>query len=341
MIIDRVRLSGDDAYFKSSDGSINLAATLPSSAQTQPAGRGRQIDVAGIHFYFEGPDLRPYFQRQDKALLRVTVMKEILPGLFADPYRHRVHTIAGFNDFNDGTFNNCQALEVDGEPTIVAMGPGPCSWKSARYLFPQPVRFAKAAWSLVSARSLPNVSSASSFTYSITAEARDENNTLLNLPPVAANLNTDDERSAAFDATGVTQLQFEFRADTSADGYFHERHGSTGLAQIGRPLLRSLQLLEMVKCQHDFFSLSELMSEGAGYDLLGATNDPLTRLAVTLRVPATLVTGPNEDPAQNLYEFVAVDVDPDGVLPDGALTYLSARLSAHVVIRPPATATTR
>jgi hypothetical protein len=337
MIIDRVSLSGEEAYFKDSNGNLNLAAALPSTARTKSAGKGRQLDVRGIELYLEGPDLWPWFQRQDKPLLRITVMKEILPGLFADPYRHRVHTIAGFNDFNDGKFTNCQAFEVEGEPTIVALEPGICTWRSARYELPHAVDFVQAAWSLASARPLPNITSSSDFTYDITVSAFNGNGGALNAPPVARNLTAKDQRSAAFGVAGVQQFYVEFEADTSADGYFHEHHGSAGLGQIGRPLFRSFQLLETVKCEYEFFSLAELTVRASGYDLLGATSERLPRLAATLRLPATLVSGPNEDVAQNLFEFVAIELDPLGVLPDGSLTYASARLAAQVAVRPPST----
>ncbi len=337
MIIDRIRLSGNDAYLRDSQGSLNLAASLPSIAQTPPTGPGRQLDVAGIELYFEGPDLWPWFQRQDEPLLRITVMKEILPGLFADPYHHRVHTIAGFNDLNDGTFTNCQALEVEGEPTIVALEPGICSWQSAIYQLPHPAEFVQAAWALASARPLPNVTTASDFDYDIIVRAFDANGNPLNAPPVATNLTAGDRRSAVFSLAGAQRFDIRFEADTSADGYFHERHRSIGPGQIGRPLFRGFQLLEIVNCEYEFFSLAELTARAATYDLLGATSAELPRLAATLRLPATLVSGPNEDVAQDLYEFIAIEIDPAGALPDGTLTYVSARLSAQVAVRPPST----
>lgn len=334
MIIDRIRLAGSGAYFADASGDINLAASLPSIVRTEPAGEGRQIDAAAVEFYFEGVDLWPYFERQDHPLVSVTVMKEMLPGLFADPYRNRVYTIAGFNDFNAGTFVNCRALEVEGEPAIVALAPGPCQWTSARYRLPRPTNFEGAAWRLCPARMLPDAA----LNYTITLRGFDgSGNPLAPVPFVSQHFIGSNERSADLALDAVEQFELEFAAETKADGYFHEAHGQTGgFAPVGRPLLRGFHWLEPVECQHDFHSLSEMVAQAAGYDLLGARSaDPLTRLALTLRLPATLVSGPNEDAPAGLYEYIAIEIDPDGALAAGELTFVSARLNAQDQLRPP------
>jgi hypothetical protein len=113
------------------------------------------------------------------------------------------------------------------------------------------------------------------------------------------------KRSASLALNDVEQFEFEFKAETKADGYSHEKHGQTGFAPLGYPLLRSFQWLEPIECQHDFYSLSEMVALAGGYDLLGAhTSDPLTRLTLRLRLRATLTSSPNEDAAQGSYEYI-------------------------------------
>jgi hypothetical protein len=332
MMIDRTRLAGADAYFRDGSGNLNLATTLPSAARTAPPGQGRQIDVQGIELYFEGADLWQYFQRQMNPLIRIRVMKEVFPGLFADPFRVRVHTLAGFNDFNAGTFTNCRALEVEGEPTLVSLDAGPCRWTSARYKLPHPMTFVQAAWSLASARPSPS----DMFTYTLQVQGSDSSGAALNVPPIS--FGSRHERSAPVIVRGVSEFQIDFQAEMETDGYFHEHHGSLGTAAAGRPLLRGFHWLEAVECQHDFFSFSELLGLASGYDLLGAADAPLTRFALTIRVPAALVSGPNEDLVAGVYEYIGIEVDPIGALAGGELTYLSARLDAQIMVRPPVAA---
>jgi hypothetical protein len=334
MIIDRIRIAGLPAYLKDAHANTNLASGLPSLSRSPPAGAGRQLETSGIDVYMEGSNLWRYFERQDHPIVRVTVMKELFPGLFADPYRHRVHTLAGLNDLNAGTFSNCRACEVDGVPTLVSVEPGPCQWISARYRFPHDVTLAHAAWSLASART----PATANFSYGLDVSTFNGAGTSLGPTPIAQGFGSGNERSVPVSLGGVREFELLFKADVKTDGYFHERHAPISGSQIGRALLRSFHLLEIIDCQHDFHSLGELLAFSSGYDLFGASQAILPRLSVTLRLPTTLVTGPNEDAPNGRYEHIAIEVDPDAKLTQGELTYLSARLEGHILLRPPAIA---
>ena len=137
MIIDIINIAGDKSYFKDSAGNINLASAVPSSAVTPPLGRSIQYNVSGIDLYFTGSDLLPLFNimeddgtgslvKRPGTLLEIYLTKEMFPGLFADPFRNRVHTIAGFEDFRKGTFENCDVYRINNKPVLVSIGTGKC-----------------------------------------------------------------------------------------------------------------------------------------------------------------------------------------------------------------------
>ena len=171
MIIDRVRTAGAGAYLlrNATPDDVNLAGPTPSFGRTGPPARGQQLDITGLQFVIDGDDLWPLFDPApaldaETPLVGITVMKEVFPGLFADPHRHRVHTVAGFDDFNSGTYTNCQAMDIDGIPTLVSLGAGGCQWASPVLLVPLESQFVSAAWELATTRRTP----ADSFEYSLT-----------------------------------------------------------------------------------------------------------------------------------------------------------------------------
>ena len=128
MIIDRTQLAGHRAYFKGSNNRINLAG---QRSQSQPLGKGKQVDISGIEILIESEtDLGGLFKFDQGVdtppLFSITVMKEMFPQVFADPFAHRVHNISGFEDFKRGELVNGKVMDVDGVPTIVSVGTDPC-----------------------------------------------------------------------------------------------------------------------------------------------------------------------------------------------------------------------
>ena len=149
MIIDKIQLAGLEAYFKDPNnyGQINLAGQVTS--RTKPLGKGKQLEISAIELLIESDsDLTDLFNFQSNPLFSITVMKEMFPALFADPFRHRVHNIGGFEDFKRGTLENAKAMDIDGIPTIVSMGTGICKWTSPLYPMPEPVTLNHASRSL-------------------------------------------------------------------------------------------------------------------------------------------------------------------------------------------------
>ena len=246
MIIDRIQLAGLEAYFQvpGQPGSINLGGPDPKTARTAPLGKGKQRGITAIHLLLEGDDLLPLFNRQQTPLLRVSVMKEMFPGLFADPYKHRVHNIAGFGDFNRGTLESCRAMDIDGIPTLVSIGTSVCKWKSMIYPMPDPVSFDAASWELATSRLTP----ADSFTYSLRLNYWAPNQALTAAPQqtiLANNLDpTVARKKQPLDLNGIGSYQIEFDADVKNDSYVYEKHTPIVSESMGRPLLRATNLLE-------------------------------------------------------------------------------------------------
>jgi hypothetical protein len=97
MITDRIQLAGLDSYFLDADPAnttpTNLGGTI-QAIRTRPLNKGKQLEISGIQLLIEHDDLRPFlsFQfgsqvpPQPAPLFRVSVMKEMFTGLYADPY---------------------------------------------------------------------------------------------------------------------------------------------------------------------------------------------------------------------------------------------------------------
>src|SRR5947209_5150840 len=124
MTIDQARLAGDAAYLRvPGNADVNLA--LPAGAAAPVAvspllGEGMQFDVTSVDLLMEGPNLDSLLARRAAPLVSLGIRKELFPGLFSDPYRHRVHTIAGYEDLQRGTHARVEVAEIDGYPTLVS-----------------------------------------------------------------------------------------------------------------------------------------------------------------------------------------------------------------------------
>src|SRR5688572_24002873 len=163
MITDRIQITGIGAYLQdpANPGNINLAPVAPVVIRTQPLNKGRQLEISGLQLLIDGDDLAPFFRFQfdgsnDPApLLQLHIMKEMFAGLFADPFRHKVHNVAGYLDFNEGTLTNGRVLDIDGVPTIVSIGKDECKWVSREYFLPDPVTIDAVAWELATSKLTP------------------------------------------------------------------------------------------------------------------------------------------------------------------------------------------
>lgn len=323
MITDRIPLAGLDSYFRDpATRDVNLAVSAPA-VRTEPLGRGRQLEVSGIHLLIEHEDLRPLMRFQfdgqspprPAPLFKISVVKEMFPGLFADPYGHRVHNVAGFLDFNDGTLANGRVLEVDGIPTIVSVGRGDCTWVSREYVMPEPISVAAVAWELATSKLAPP----DSFHYAITIECRGEGGAAL--PPIAVGnagqmLKAAAPRAAAgLDGASIKSFRVSFTARVYEDSYLTERHGPVLGENLGRPLLRAVNILEPVKSVFEVHSLAELQNLCSEFRLLDTHGPEITGLTATLDLSAVLVNSANQfiqpdnvpsNPAYDIYDAASV-----------------------------------
>jgi hypothetical protein len=328
MIIDRIQIAGADAYFQQG-GSFNLAGAGPVLLRTSALKPGQQREISGLRLLIQAENLMPLFQRQSSPLLRISVRKEMFPCLFADPYGHRVHIIAGFDDFNRGKFENSQPMEVEGIPTIVSIGTGRCKWTSPIFPMPYPLGFEAVAWDLASSRLTP----ASAFRqwlkvrYWTSGQSTDSAGQEL---PIVTGGDADVRRAVfPLDLGGVSSYQVEFEAEVLDDSYIYERHTPVLGESIGRPLLRAVNLLEAVPSAFEFYSLQELLAASLGHHLFEYEEGTLRSMTAVLNFSAILVNSPNEDPATNQFEFVQFEADGD------QFEVLEARLEGSDLLRPP------
>jgi hypothetical protein len=344
MITDQVILAGSDAYLQPPDapGTVNLASSGTTTARTPDLDDGVQLDITALRLTIEAPNLAPLLSRTggEERFLSITVMKELFPGLYADPYRNRVHTIAGFEDFTRGTFINCRAMEIDGQPVLVSTGTGQTRWTSPIYPTPTGTTFDAAAWDLAAARLPP----ADGFSYSL-ALAVWTGPGPSGAPATTLQLASGVDQAAIRCVEGLSSqftdeitgnrlavraFQLEFTADVQQDAALSERDrlwvgtGELGMGEsLGRPLLRAVHLLEPVKSCYDMAGLSELLRHCSDYTLFESTNGAMTHLSAALDLPVRLVRG------SDLSEYLEVSVAGD------RFTALEAMLDATVLIRAP------
>jgi hypothetical protein len=341
MIIDRIRLCGPRAYLQDANnpGNFNLGPLAPVAARSSPLNKGQQWEIASLYFVIEGSDLTPLLDRASEPpqvpapaapLFSLTVQKEMFPGLFADPYRHRVHNVAGFGDFKRGTFENCQSLEVEGIATLVSIGTGDCKWVSPVFELPAATSFQKSAWELAASRKAPT----RSFTYSINLRTWAPGVSPTAAPAITAlATNAGPAAARAVNLQGVQNVgafQLEFSAKIRSDAALEEKHVSIGRESIGRPLLRAINLLEPITCFNDFYTLDELLARSSDYHVVENPTGPPQKLWVCLDFSATLVHSPNQNAAASSsdYEFVEI------AIPAAQFSGFQARLDAEELYKP-------
>ena len=322
MIIDQIRLSGEQAYLRDGDR-IDLTNPI-ATGSTEPIGEGMILEVTGIDILLESEKLLDLYRRRPSQLLSVEVKKEMFPGLFADPYQHRVHTVGGFEDFKRGKLVNIRAMEVDGVPTLVSVGTDLCQWTSGIYRMPKPITLVAAAWDAAISR----LTAEQAFQYTLiivcwTQEPFDDGSaqtiTLTNKPD--DKFSTKDGRfREGFAVDGVIAYQVFFEAEVQHDTFLHERHvGSQEIDSLGVPLLQAVHVLEQTPPAYHFHSLQELILNSADYELFNDQLMPPKRLAANLNISATLTE--NESITLTVHEDV--------------FQYVEARLEATVLWRPP------
>jgi hypothetical protein len=336
MILDQITLAGADAYLRQSDDAqaVNVAA-LPTQtvtdavgpvrrARSHHVGDGMLVRVSAVQLYLEGDDLFAKNARTTLPWITLRVEKEMFPGLYSDPYAHRTHRIAGFEDFSRGVRDHLTVLEVDGVPTLVSTGAdGTCIWRSPIYTMPAKLPFDAAAWDIPTHRTTP----IGAFTYDVELHTWTADPAAA--PPRITSLVSDATPQSPRFATmtppvGARAYQIEFRAHVKHDAPLHERHLSELTREsIGRPLLTGVYLLEHVSDAYEFHSVSELMAQASTYELFGARTHAPQRILVTLEMSASL--------AQN--ESIVLDLH--GNTP--GVDVLEARLAGNVVLRPPRT----
>jgi hypothetical protein len=231
---------------------------------------------------------------QPAPLFRISLVKEMFPGLFADPYRHRVHNVAGFMDFNAGRFTNARVLEIDGIPTIVSTGQEECHWVSQECELPESISIDALAWELATSKLSPPTS----FSYEIGLVIRDARSGAdldvvidnggemfpANAPRARAGLNF----------RNVGSFWVSLRARVFEDSYLTERHLPGINENVGRPLLRAINVLEPVQSIYEINSLMELQSLCSEFRFFDTPGPELTRLIATLDLNAVLVNSVNQ-----------------------------------------------
>ncbi|HSK72860.1 MAG TPA: hypothetical protein VK892_14255 [Pyrinomonadaceae bacterium] len=331
MIIDRIQLAGKDAYFKNGADKTNLV--VGATSRTASLAKGKQWEISAIELLIESTgDLTDLFNFQESPLLSITVMKEMFPMLFADPFRHRVHTVAGFDDFKRGTIENGKVLDVEGIPTIVSVGTEDCKWKSPLYQMPEPISLAHASWELAASRKTPR----ENFKYSLSLEIFDANQNSIQIVSLANNLDPTKPRKAENLALpSAAFYQIEFTAKVLKDASIHEKHTMLVGESIGTPLLRAVNLLEPVNSIYDIHSLQELLSLSSEYHLFEFQGQPLKKMIATLDLSATLVHSENQhienddlyDP-KSRFEFVEIVVKSD------VFSNVEAKLVGEELVKP-------
>ena len=322
MIIDRIQLTGKSVYFEDGSGGINIAG---QTARTPALGTGKQLEISAIELLIESDeDLADLFTYQDDPLISVTVMKEMFPALFNDPFRHRVHSIAGFDDFKRGKFENCKAMDVEGIPTLVSLGTETCIWTSQRYQMPESIKIDHAAWELAASRRTPK----ENFLYTITLNTFNAGGGALGSLEIATSLDPSKPRIAeGLDLENIASYQVIFKAEVLRDAALYERQTTLIGESIGTPLLRAINLLEPVETIYDIHSLQELLSRSSDYHLFEFQGQPINRMLATLDLSATMVHSEQQNAGIGKFEFMKIAVADD------VFTNVEARLAGELLIK--------
>jgi hypothetical protein len=340
MIIDESSLSGLAAYLTDEHSNTNLAGSItarwPPFGQT--VGEGKLAEIRGLSLHLNGSDIESLWGLPSSLsppwLLSLRIVKEMFPRLYADPYANRVHFIGGFEDFRRGVAENLQVLEVDGIATLVSSEEGDCSWTSAMYKMPDPVRLNAAAWDMASAR----LAAPDSYHYSLSLETWQGTDpldgpssgttplTVASSPtpggavpgatPDVPRLN-----QGAFDLHNVVAYRVKMTARVRGEAYVREQYSEgNAAALLGFPLIRAITLLEPVAPAHDFYSLHEVTLASNEYKLFDNQDNPPVRFTAALNVAATLTKD----------EYMELHIN----VPD--MQTIEARLEATLKVRPPA-----
>jgi len=322
MIIDRIQLAGKEAYFQDGAGGLNIAG---QTARTADLGKGKQLEVSAIELLIDSDnDLTDLFNYQSNPLISITVMKEMFPALFDDPFRHRVHTIAGFDDFNNGKFENCKAMDVEGIPTVVSLGTDTCLWTSPRYKMPESTKIDHAGWELAASRKTPK----ENFVYTITLNAFDGGGSPITSTEIATALDPTAPRLFEnLSLDNVRAYELKFKAEVKRDAALYEKHTTLIGESIGTPLLRAINLLEPIETIYKFHSLQELLSRSSEYHLFEFQGQPISKMIATLDLSATLVCSEQQNVSANRFEFIEI------MVADGIFSNVEARLAGAELIR--------
>ena len=315
MIIDRIQLAGRHAYFEDGSGDVNIAG---HTSRTSDLGKGKQLEISGIELLIESEsDLTEVFKYQDAPLISVTIVKEMFPALFSDPFRHRVHSIAGFEDFNRGKAENCKAMDVEGIPTLVSLGTDTCVWNSPRYRLPESIKIDHSAWELAASRRTPK----ENFVYTIVLNTFNANGAPITSIEISSGLDPTEPRlKEGLDLQNVHSYELVFKAEVKRDAALYEKHTTLIGESVGTPLLRAINLLEPIDTIYEIHSLQELLSRSSQYHLFEFQGQPINKMLATLDLSATLVHSEQQDLGSNKFEFIEITVA------EGMFSNLEAKL---------------
>lgn len=292
MMIDEVSLSGVSAYLRRADGAVTLQTG--ERGESVPVGKGETVEINAVDLYLEVESALDLFSRGDDPLFTFELQKEVFPNFFFDPHAHRVHQIAGFEDFNRTEKTNMTVLEIDGIPTLVSPGnTAGCAWRSARYRLPKPLLLDAVAWTLAASRGTPP--DALSYRMTLThwppasAQLQDAQGTTVALTQ-GAHRPMDARHRELSPGTEIGGYQIEFGAEVHFDSALVERHGNLQKQSVGTPLLQGVFLVEKLEPLYAVHSLQELVNQSSSYQLLDPAA-PIQRMTARVHFPAILTEG--------------------------------------------------